>query len=366
MKPPNLLPLSEGARLLIVRRDNIGDLICTTPLMRALRAALPAAHLAVLTNDYAAPALAGNPDIDAVYCYGKAKHRAGKALLALYWQRWRLLRQLRAQRFDLAILAGSAHSVRALAHARAVRPRHILGYAPAQGQPPKALDWPLPPPATDLHHVEAVFGLLAPLGINGPPPALRLVPPDTGALRAQLAAAGLPVDGRPLIALHLSARKPSQRWPIDHFARLIPLLAVAQPATRFLLLWSPGAADDAHHPGDDDKAAALVRLLQTQDAVPVGPTFAASRRQPAFHALPTRTLSELIAALALVDGFIGSDGGAMHLAAALGKPVVCLFGASDAHHWHPWGVPYALLQREHVAAITPEEVLAAWQELAAH
>jgi len=60
--------------------------------------------------------------------------------------------------------------------------------------------------------------------------------------------------------------------------------------------------------------------------------------------VPTPNLGELIAGLSLCDRVICSDGGAMHLAAALAKPIVCLFGQSDAARWHPWGVPYELLQ----------------------
>ena len=63
-------------------------------------------------------------------------------------------------------------------------------------------------------------------------------------------------------------------------------------------------------------------------------------------ACPTEELAELIAGLSLCEAVICSDGGAMHLAAGLGKPILCLFGQSDATRWHPWGVPYELLQAE--------------------
>jgi ADP-heptose:LPS heptosyltransferase len=77
--------------------------------------------------------------------------------------------------------------------------------------------------------------------------------------------------------------------------------------------------------------------------------------------VPTARLEELIAALAQCDRVICSDGGAMHLAAALGKPIVCLFGNSSAERWHPWGVRYELLQpaSRNVADISVDEVLAA-------
>ena len=82
--------------------------------------------------------------------------------------------------------------------------------------------------------------------------------------------------------------------------------------------------------------------------------------------VPTPDLSELVAGLSLCDRVLCSDGGAMHLAAALGKPIVCLFGRSDAARWHPWGVPHALLQpaSRDVRDIGVADVLDALERLA--
>jgi len=62
---------------------------------------------------------------------------------------------------------------------------------------------------------------------------------------------------------------------------------------------------------------------------------------------------------------ICSDGGAMHIAAAMGKPVLCFFGDSDATRWHPWGVPYRLLQppSRDVADVGVESAVAAFDAL---
>jgi ADP-heptose:LPS heptosyltransferase len=115
------------------------------------------------------------------------------------------------------------------------------------------------------------------------------------------------------------------------------------------LLWSPGAADHPQHPGDDAKAQALV------DAV-------GKLRLTAYL---TQELRDLAAALSLADTVICSDGGAMHLAAALHKPILCFFGDSDATRWHPWGVPYRLLQPESrdAADISLAAALQAFREL---
>jgi len=117
----------------------------------------------------------------------------------------------------------------------------------------------------------------------------------------------------------------------------------------FMLFWSPGDENNPLHPGDDNKAKAIM------DAAHDLPLLA----------FPTHTLKELIAGLSLPNTVICSDGGAMHIAAALAKPIVCFFGNSDASVWYPWGVPHVLLQKESfdVNDISVEEALAAYEKL---
>jgi len=81
--------------------------------------------------------------------------------------------------------------------------------------------------------------------------------------------------------------------------------------------------------------------------------------------IPTGTLIELATGLSLVDIVICSDGGAMHIAAGLNKPIVCLFGDSSPDRWHPWFVPYKLLQKpsQNVSDIEVDEVIQALNKL---
>ena len=103
------------------------------------------------------------------------------------------------------------------------------------------------------------------------------------------------------------------------------------------------------HPGDDEKAA---RVLAATEGLPVIP-------------FPTGTLDDLIAGLSVCDAMICSDGGAMHIGAALGKPLVCFFGNSDSVHWHPWAVPHVLLQpaSRNAQDISVDEACAAFSRL---
>jgi ADP-heptose:LPS heptosyltransferase len=154
--------------------------------------------------------------------------------------------------------------------------------------------------------------------------------------------------GGPALGLHISARRPAQRWPAERFAALIQRL---QPIT-VVLMWSPGPAHHPTHPGDDEKAQQILAR--------VGP----SARLVAY---PTERLQQLIGALAACDAVICSDGGTSHVAAGLGKPMVCFFGDSPVERWRPWGVPLRLVQptTRKVADVTVDEAVEAFSSLGA-
>jgi ADP-heptose:LPS heptosyltransferase len=319
--------MSTYRRILVIRRDNIGDLVLTTPLIHALREHYPNAWIAALTNSYNAPVLDGNPDLNAVYAYDKAKHRPDRSRLATAAATARRLLALRRAHIDLAILATPGHQRQASALVRWIGAREVLGFAnpgkPAGAQAPLTLPVDYAGGAP-LHAAEDVFRLLQPLGIPGPPGRCRMVA-DAG-LRMAIAAR-LPY-GAPVVAVHISARRPRQQWPAERYAQMIRGLH-QRTACTVLLLWAPGAADDARHPGDDAKAQEVQRLLG--GAVPL-------------VAVPTHRLAELAAALACCDLMVCADGGAMHIAAALGKSVAAMFGDSPASRWRPWGVPHQVIE----------------------
>jgi heptosyltransferase-3 len=336
-------------RILVIRRDNIGDLVCTTPALAALRARYPDGHIAALVNTYNEPVLAGNAAVDAVYAYEKGKHRdESSSLFSIYADRVALIARLRREKFDYAILGTPGFASRSLAFARWIAARHILGYVES-GKTHARLDMALSyDPATRAHEVERVFALLGPLGIDGPPPTARVFADqhERGGVERELSSLG---HGGPLVAVHISARKKSQQWSAENFVSLIRELA-ARRAARILLLWAPGDPDNPRHPGDDGKARAVaqgcagLRLL----------------------ACPTATLAKLIAALSLCDFVVCADGGAMHLAAALGKPILCFFGDSDPERWRPWGTPHELLrpQSRDLKDLSVDQALAGFERLA--
>ncbi|MDP1735310.1 MAG: glycosyltransferase family 9 protein [Sulfuritalea sp.] len=333
-------------KILIVRRDNIGDLVCTTPLIAALRQRFPEGWLGALVNSYNAPVLDGNPDLDEVFVYTKAKHRGqAESLPGILWRRLMMMRRLRRMQFDDVILAAPALQPRLITLARWLKPKRIIGFGDAGG-----LDVSLPLDDTGRHEVEDVFRIASIYGMDGPPPVCKVAAP----IAVTCPRSGIPGMQSPpaptfTIGVHISARKPSQRWPAARFADTINAIA-AQGPLRFMLLWSPGAEDNPLHPGDDTKAQDVISKVGA--GVTVIP-------------ISTQTLPELIAALAECDALICADGGAMHIGAGLGLPIVCLFGNSGATRWRPWGVPYRLLQKPScdVSDIGVDEVVGAFKAL---
>jgi heptosyltransferase III len=312
-------------RILIIQRENIGDLVCATPLMRTLRMQHPAAYIAAYVNSYNAPVLAGNDDLNEVFFYSKAKHlAAGQSVVDALFKRVSTLFKLLNKRFDTVILAEPEYQRGLVRFASlltfGVRNKQIIGFASATGEAAGLHEHA--PQNNALCTAEFVHGLQALVGekVVAPPCRVVAAQPQKKLL------------GTTQVALHISARKPSQRWSAANFVSLVQQLN-STANMEFLLFWSPGAADNPQHPGDDEKAALILSALaNTSPPIRIKP-------------VPTAVLRDLIDALNAADIVICADGGAMHIAAGLGKPIICLFGKSDAQRWRPWGARYALLQK---------------------
>lgn len=343
------LPADFAGAILVVRRDNIGDLVCTTPLIAGLRANWPRARIEALVNSYNAPVLAGNPALDAVNVYTKFKHRApDMPLRTALATRLRLMAGLRRKRFDVAILARSGFDRHGLNFVRWLGIPRVVGFAPADKAAPAALTYPLPAPDNNaLHEVEAVAVLGQAVGVAAATGPLQVFPD-----RAKAAAFRERFGSGCVIAVHVSAREKSRRLAEERWIEAIRGIAQHRPDAAFALFWAPGAEDNPRHPGDDGKAQRILAALGNQRVFPC----------------PTAELDELIAGIAACDVFIGADGGALHVAAATGRPCVALFENSPFKrvHWAPWKVPSVIIAPSSFAIgdIEPEAIVEGFLSLA--
>lgn len=339
-------------KILIVRRDNIGDLICTLPLIASIRALCPESRIDILVNSYCAPVIVNNPDVDNVYIYTKGKHKgAAESLWAVYWRRLRLTLKLRGLMYDWLVLAHVGYLPRPLRWAKQIAAKRVVGFVSPEykGVDRVITDQVILDRRQHLHEVEYLMQLLQPFGRVDEIPAAKIIP-ELDALTVATSVLR-PVGGcRTVIGINISARLPSQQWPTQRFIELIKMVSAV---ARCALFWAPGSQSNSMHPGDDEKASEILKACSTFDVVPY----------------PTQSLDLLIAGISVTDLVVTADGGALHIAAACNRPVVALFGDSDSRQWYPWHVPHHILHPESrdVRSITAKQVSAAvWSLQAAN
>lgn len=327
-------------KILFIRRDNIGDLICTTPAIRAVRERFPLANIGILVNSYNADAVAGNPDINDIYVYEKAKHSPHKSRLSVWLSNLRVLYKIRRERYDIAFACGSA-SPRLARYALLTGAAKTVGYV-SNDNKRSVYSVALSEPQGRLHEVERTFHLVSSLGITERPGPMRVFPNP-----AETEAIGKITDsGQKTIAFHISSRRPENRWPASSFVELGDMIMAL--GHNVMLLWSPGSEKNVRHPGDDEKAEVIAKNM---------------RKRPIM--VDTSRLSELIAALSLADAVVCSDGGAMHIAAALNKPLAVIWGSTDKARWAPWAARHVIVDSnmKNASKVAVSDVYKAVREL---
>lgn len=328
-------------KILIIRNDNIGDLACTTPLLEVLRKAYPNAMIDVLGNSYNVALLQHDPRVSHLWHYDKAKHFPGIGKKVAAWiQKFLLLVQLRLRHYDIVLIAVPVFNRRTTQIANFIHPKIICGAETTHRPLPR--NYHHIKINHDDQHVLQVLTYAKALEINVPAPEemiLHLSAKEKKQVLAERASA--PGDpSKPVIGIQISARRPKQRYYFEEWKKIIEMLL---PHTRLRILWSPGLPDHPQHPGDDPLAA------QLQAAFPEGQLLVQ----------PTTDVRSLMVAFSSCDLVVGSDGGAMHIAAALGPKTVTLFGDIDPSVWRPYSKKgYEIASPTESLADLPPEVVA--------
>ena len=295
----------------------IGDVVFTTPAIRALRRHFPQAHIAYLVEEQAAPVVAGNPDLDDVIVipltYG----------LRRIVDDVRIGRALRRRAFDVVIDFHGGPRGSWLTWLTGARQR--IGYAVVgrSWMYTHAVDRPRALRAR--HSVENQWDLLEPLGVPRLDRAhdpVTMVEPEGARQRvdAVLASAGVPRDA-PLVVLHVSAGNPFRRWPLEHFAETAASLVARDPRRYVVLTSGPSEAEAA------DRVGHLARQSLEAD---LGAHVA---RCGEF------TLDELKSLVARAAVYIGGDSGPLHIAATTATPIVGIYGPTLPARSAPWRDP---------------------------
>ncbi len=329
MPPPPPMFLLNAPRRILVRGVNwLGDAVMSTPALLRLRERFPDAHVALLTPAKLAGLWPQHPALDEVISFA-----ADEGV-------WRIGRRLRAARFELGlVLPNSPRSALELwlagvpqrvGHARpwrnwllthaipprpgevSMRKRSVAEVRGLAGGAPPARRGAAPDPAG--HHLHLYLHLVAAVGAGSEPlaPQLRVTPEELAQARTQF---GLDAGIRWLGINAGAEYGPAKRWPLARFAETARGIA-GELACGIVIFGGPGDA---------------VLAAELQSAI-------AGRQLPIRNLAGRTTLRELMAALSLCQVLLTNDTGPMHVAAALGTPVVAIFGSTASSLTGP-GLP---------------------------
>lgn len=296
----------------------MGDVVFTTPILRALRRTWPEAHLAYLVERPAAPIVAGNPHLDEVIVIGRERGLARlRGDLALGWR-------LRRSRYDVVIdMHGGPRAALLTWMSGAPRRLGYTGHGRAWAYTEQVHR---APDLRPRHSVRNQWDILAPLSsaLGEPDPArdaVEMVETPAAAAHADawLSAQPSGYPARPIV-MHVSAGNVFRRWPLESFAELASRLSSSFPDRRIILTSGPSETDAA-------------------DAVAKAATARLSGRAGAVVTCGDTSLAELRALIVRAALYIGGDSGPLHVAATTRTPIVGLYGPTLPVRSAPWRDP---------------------------
>jgi heptosyltransferase-2 len=294
-------------RILVIRQHNqMGDMMLAIPALRAIRESYPHARIAVVSSTLNRGVLANSPYVDDVYTYDK-RNPAGSP---------GLIRQLRAQRFDLAIVLHTvSFSFTSVLLAVLSGARVRIGSTSARvgdALTGRYLNLTLPLPSSDelatMNEAEHNLYPLRAVGIDTGDIAPLLVPGPESEAWAEATAAASWRSGTAKLAVHPGAGKAENIWPPQRFAAVIDRIA-----------------------GDRDISLVVVQGPADAEAVAA---FQAACATPG-TVLRGRSILDVAALLRRADLVLCNDTGVMHVAAAARANVLAVFGPTDPARWAP-------------------------------
>ncbi len=313
------VPLGEIKRALVIKLRHHGDVLVSSPVLSVLKAHAPQVEIDALVYADTAEMLSLHPALSQLHLIDRKWKKLGvvaqaKAELALF-------KALKARGYDLIIHL--TEHWRGAWLCRLLKPRWSVGprvkgrskrwrqsFSHIQAMPGNAL----------RHMAETNLDALRRIGIQPRPDERRLLlvpgPEADAAVARHLADFGL--QGGDFIHVHPASRWFFKCWSVERMAALVDRL---QAAGHKVVLTAAPSSDEQ----------AMLDAIQAHLA------------EPAFSLSGQLSLKELAALTQKAQLFVGVDSAPMHIAAAVGTPVVALFGPSGDKQWGPWGVPHRVI-----------------------
>ena len=289
-------------KILILKPSSLGDVVQALPVLRLLKLHLPESEIHWWIDAGLAPLLAGDPDLAGVVRFERKRWAT-----PIHWpEMLRSIAGLRAQKFDWVIdLQGLARSG---AFAWLANGQLLAGLDEAREGARGFYDLIVPRTSFHTHAVDWYLAVLPRLGV---PVHHRFVWLPERPVAAAAISAKWPTSQARWIALQPGARWLNKRWPAEHFATLTRQLAREFSDTRFAII---GSAEDR----------------------PLGEIIVRAAPERCVNLAGQTSLPEMIEWLRRCELMVTNDTGPMHVAAALGKPVIAIFGPTEPRRTGPY------------------------------
>ncbi|HTZ21766.1 MAG TPA: glycosyltransferase family 9 protein [Opitutaceae bacterium] len=302
--------------VLVIRRRYLGDIVLLGPIFRNLRLHWPQARLTALVEPAYADVLALNPDVDAVVPLPRSGASPG------FW--WRTLRALRRGRFTHVFNLDNVPKTALLTRWTDAPFRAGLFYELPHRLTGLYTHRVIDPPAEHEQRSIAEYYLrvLAAAEVPVVSHEIRLIPreADLAFARELLGRLFRPVIPAPtrFLLVHPGSRSPFRLWPTERFGEVCRRVR-AELNARVVLIAGPG----------EERMLQAILAHAGSDQLVIDRSLSV----PQFAALAT-----------LADALLCHDSGPMHVATAVGTPVVALFGSQNVALWRPVGDRHVLLQ----------------------
>jgi len=294
-------------KILIVRTDKIGDLVLSTPVIKVVRDAYPHSHIAAVVRPYAHEIIKGNPYLDEIITYEKAKKGSG-----VLWD-LKFIMGLRKKKFDLALILHPKNRTHIIMFLAGIPER--IGYDKKLGilltkKIPHLKEYGL------KHEIDYTLDIVRYAGIDPKEKSLYISVDKLAEKKINeiFIKNGILKDDL-IITAHPGASCLSKKWNVERFAKVADLLAQKYKAKIVIIA---GSVDKEL----GDKMAALMKAGNINLS---GKT----------------TVSDIVSVLKRSRLFISNDSGPVHIACAVQTPVISIFGRSDRglspERWGPIG-----------------------------
>jgi heptosyltransferase-3 len=317
------VPLQSLKRALVIKLRHHGDVLLASPVITTLKAAAPRVEVDALVYDDTAPMLSGHPALSKLHCAGR-KWKEGGAATRIRSE-WQLFSALRARQYDLI--------VHLCEHPRGAWLARHLGarWSVAPAVTGRGRFWKKSfshfyalPKNGGRHQVELNLDALRRIGLQ---PTLenrrvRIVAGEEAESRVGEILAREGCTERAFVHFHPASRWKFKCWPAEKSAGLIERLAAR--GERVVMTAAP----------DPEEVALVEDILQRV-------------KTPVVNLAGKLSLKELVALIARAKISVGVDSMPMHVASAVGTPVVALFGPSGEFEWGPWMVANAVVTTDH-------------------